>query len=54
MKLHEVQDGLVIEQDFGLHVVVVLPLVEHHHRDEIDEPDRGHLVLIDLSPFDGN
>ena len=44
----------MIEEDFGFHVVVILPLVEDHHRDEIDKPNNSHLILVDLGSFDGN
>ena len=54
MKLHEVQDGLMIEEYSGFHVVVILPFVKHHHRDEIDKPNDSHLVLVYLSSLDGD
>jgi hypothetical protein len=31
MKVQEIQDGLMVEENFGVHVVVILSLVEHHN-----------------------
>jgi hypothetical protein len=44
----------MLEQNLGVHVIVVLSFVEYHYRNEINESHRCHLILIDLSTFDGD
>ena len=42
------------EQNFWLHVIIILSFVEDHNGHEIDEPYRCHLVLVDLGALDGD